>query len=635
MHGKRIIPIFVIIMFWLIFFWRQIVGGEVWYCCDNLLINIPSKVFLVAELKQGRLPISNPYIFSGSLFFADINLSLLHPNTLFYFLFSPFRALTLGILFSYLTGSLGMYALGRTFRFERFSSLVGAIVFGLSGSLVVYANNISILQVASLVPWVIAMWIRYLKTMTGRDLVMFVCVASLQVFSGHPQLTYYTWLVLLGYTLLEKPSSQRAKQGLKAAILIALVTSVQTVPFIRFMLESTRTGQDFAAASSGSVHPLSLIRLLIPGLVGDLSRGTAWIQAGSMHGYVGLLPILILPIAWMSKQGKFFFGVAIISLLLAMGKYTPVYWIAYHLTPGIALFREPAQFLFLWTFGVAGAAMVGMETLMKKPWLGRYIVLIGHGLLLAAGFIHAGESRDWNGIQQFSVLPSRLIAKVMNLPLAVRTMIIDRILYNITFGGAMIVVVGLVTRIVRVSMIAKIIVLVILFADLFVYGQTNVTTIAEATVNGWQEAGRTRIASWNVFDTNNSRYYTDPTLYPYPYKKLFGQYNDPGESEWQFKILRPNLGILYGLPAVDGYASMVLRSYQAKFSSSGFQPTGVIISSIVDPELPKAGVRYILSKPNNLLLSDTTRYTVVANEGDMAVYEDKAAIPITIVKGIE
>ena len=79
--------------------------------------------------------------------------------------------------------------------------------------------------------------------------------------------------------------------------------------------------------------------------------------------------------------------------------------------------------------------MVGMETLMKKSWLGRYIVLIGLGLLLGAGLIHAGGSRDWNGIQQFSVLPIRLIAKVMNLPPEVRTMIIDRILYNVTFEG--------------------------------------------------------------------------------------------------------------------------------------------------------------------------------------------------------
>ena len=589
MHRTRIVPIFLIILFWLIFFWRQIFGGEVWYCCDNLLINVPSKVFLVRELHLGRLPLSNPYIFSGAPYWADINLALLHPNSSLYFFFSPFRALTIGILVSFLIGLLGMYVLGRTLRLSRFASVVGAIVFGLSGSLVIYANNISILQVAVLVPWVITTWIRYQKTMTGRGLVMFVGVASLQIVSGHPQLTYYTWLVLIAHTLISRPSFQTAKLAVKAVFFVILVTGVQVFPFLRAMLESTRIGQDFAQAGAGSLHLLSLIRLIVPGLVGDLSRGTAWIQAGSMHGYVGLLPIFLMPVAWIGKHGKFFVVVAIASLFLAMGNYTPVFWIAYHVVPGIALFREPGQFLFLWTFGIAGAAMVGMETLMKKSWLGRYLVLIGLGLLLGAGLIHAGGSRDWNGIQQFSVLPIRLIAKVMNLPPEVRTMIIDRILYNVTFGGAMIVVVGLVTRIVRGSVMAQIIVLGVVFADLFIYGQTNVTTMAEATVNGWQDAARAAIASWNASDTQNFRYYTDPAIYPYPYKKPFGQYNDSGESEWQFTILRPNLGMLYSLRAVDGYASMVPRSYQTTFGVSASAPTGVVISSVVDPALRARG----------------------------------------------
>ena len=104
----------------------------------------------------------------------------------------------------------------------------------------------------------------------------------------------------------------------------------------------------------------------------------------------------------------------------------------------------------------------------------------------------------------------------------------------------MIVVVGLVTRIVRGSVMAQIIVLGVVFADLFIYGQTNVTTMAEATVNGWQDAARAAIASWNASDTQNFRYYTDPAIYPYPYKnrlvnimirgKRVAVYNPPAKS---------------------------------------------------------------------------------------------------------
>lgn len=632
---KRFLPLIILITLWLIFFWKQIAGGHVWYCCDNLLINIPARVFQVQELKDGRFPLTNPYIFSGTPFFADINLSVLHPLNLLYLVMAPFRALTVGILLSFLVGSIGMYAMGRTLRLSRFASLAGAIVFGFSGSLVVYANNIPILQVAVLVPWVIATWIGYLKTMTGRSLVLFVSVASLQILSGHPQLTYYTWLVILGFTLLKKPSFQRAKLGFKAAMLVVLVTSAQVIPFIKFMLDSTRTGQNFAAASAGSVHPLSLFRLILPGIVGDLSRGTAWIQTGSMHGYVGFIPLLLLPFAWKNRTGKFFVIVSVLSLFLAMGNYTPVYWLAYHLIPGIAWLREPAQFLFLWSFGMAGAVMVVMDTLMKKSYAAKSFFVIGLGLLLGAAAFRIQGIGIWEQLGDVRFLPDRLILKLSQLPWTQRTIITDGILYNLTFVGMLVILAALAIALLRVSRFAKLLVLGVLFADLFVYGQRNVTTISERIVSGWQEEQRARIASWKLSDTENYRYYTDPVVYPYPYKKPFGQFNDPGESEWQFMILRPSLGMIYGIPAVDGYASMVLRSYQMKVGTLAHDPTGVAIPSVVDPFLPKAGVRYIITKRDNPLLSDATRYTVIAVEGNIAVYEDNKAVPITSVKEIE
>ncbi|MEK7543782.1 MAG: hypothetical protein AAB557_02870 [Patescibacteria group bacterium] len=632
---KRFLPLIILITLWLVFFWKQIVGGQVWYCCDNLLINIPARVFQAQELKDGRFPLTNPYIFSGTPFFADLNLSVLHPLNLLYLVMAPFRALTVGILLSFLVGSIGMYALGRTLRLSRFASLAGAIVFGFSGSLVVYANNIPILQVAALVPWVLAMWIRFLKYPTGKGLIGFVLIASVQILSGHPQLTYYTWLVLVGYSLYQKPTLKTVTLGLKAALFVLLLTSLQVVPFIKLIIESSRMGQDFSAASSGSVHPLSLLRLILPGIVGDLTGGTAWIQTGSMHGYVGFIPLLLLPFAWKNKPGKFFVIVSALSLFLAMGNYTPVYWLAYHLIPGIAWLREPAQFLFLWSFGMAGAVMVAMDTLMKKSYAARSFFVIGLGLLLGAAVLRIQGIGIWEQLGDVRFLPDRLIVKLSQVPWTQRTIITDGILYNLTLVGMLVILAALAIARLRLSGVAKMLVLVVLFADLFVYGQRNVTTISERIVSGWQEKQRARIASWKLSDTKHYRYYTDPVVYPYPYKKPFGQFNDPGESEWQFKILRPSLGMIYGIPAVDGYASMVLRSYQMKVGSLAHDPTGVAIPSIVDPFLPKVGVRYIITKRNNPLLTDTSRYTVIAVEESIAVYEDNKAVPITSVKESE
>lgn len=592
MERYRRFGIGILIAFWLVFFWRQIAGGEVWYCCDNLLINIPSKVFLVSELKHGRFPVWNPYIFSGTPFFADINLALLHPLNLLYLVLPPFQALTVGILVLFLAGSTGMYYLGRSLRLGVFASLFGAVVFGFSGSLVVYANNIPILQVAVLVPWVMAMWVE-------RRFVLFVLVAAFQVFSGHPQLTYYTWLLLLSHVVVQKTGLRLL---VKSALLVTLVSSIQVIPFLKFMMESTRLNGDYIRATMGSIHPLSLVRLIVPGIVGDLSRGTAWIQAGSIHGYVGFLPLLLLPFGWQRKLGRFFIAVAFISLLMAMGKNA------------VAWFREPAQMLFFWGFGIAGAAMVAVETLVKKPQSARYVSLIGIIFLLGAGTLvtlHPDTIKTMASLVTSKAFPPGLIQDIM---------------YNLSLSGVIGIVGGIIIGVLRVR-IAKMIVLGLLFADLFIYGQTNVTTISGDIVRGWQEETRDRIATWKL-ETDKYRYYTDPAVYPYPYKKTFGQFNDPGESAWQFKILRPTIGMLYGLSSVDGYASMVKRSYQESFGVPARDPTGVAIPSVVDPRLQEAGVRYIITKPNNPLLADTKRYRKLAVDGEIAVYEDNEAVPI-------
>ena len=633
---KRIIPIAVIVLIWVIYFWRQIAGGDVWYCCDNLLINVPSKVFLVRELSRGKFPITNPYLFSGTPFWADINLSILHPNTILYFFFSPFRAVTIGILLSYPVAMLGMYALGRVLRFNRFAALLGAIVFGLSGTLMVYANNIPILQVAVLAPWILAAWIRYLEIPTIKRLAWLAAVAWFQIFSGHPQLVYYTWLVLIAYTVLEKPGMQSFLLGLRVILLVALATSIQTIPFVAFLSASTRVSQDFVSATTSSVHPLSLTRIVLPGIVGNLSEGTAWVSAGSMHGFVGFIALLLIPAAWKSGvTGKFFLAIAVWSLIMAMGSYTPVYRLAYFLIPGIALFREPGQFLFLFTLGIAVSAMAGAQAFMSKPASVRYFLCIGVASWLSAGIMASYQQNLRLEIASTRVLPSRLLTKLAALSDSQWRVATKGLKDNLLLLGLSGVLAGLAFSRVRKSNPARILILAMLFGELWVYGKTNVTTIAESTVTRWLDEAGKRVESWGLSGQSGYRYYTDPLVYPYPDKKPLGQWNDPGESEWQFVILRPSIGMLYGIPALDGYASMVASSYQKKFGVASRDPTGVTVPSVVHPYVAESGVRTIISKRNNPLLSDSSRYRMISVYGQMAVYQDAIARPVTFSKESE
>ncbi len=192
-------PVFILALLLVIFFFRQIFSGEVIYCCDNLSINIPSKIYLIDQLKSGHFPLWNPYNLSGTPFLADINLALLYPLNLLYFFLSPFRALTWSIIISVFVSLTGTFLVAKSFKQSNLASIAGAIVFGFSGMLVTYTNNIPLLQTASLLPWVFWGVKEFMDRQNIKALIIASVLAALQVFAGHPQLTYLTWLLIFTY----------------------------------------------------------------------------------------------------------------------------------------------------------------------------------------------------------------------------------------------------------------------------------------------------------------------------------------------------------------------------------------------------------------------------------------------------
>src|SRR3989344_5254814 len=245
-----ILASFVVLLF--IFFFRQIVFDKVLYCCDNLTINVPSKVFLASELKQGRLPLWNPYIFSGSPYLADINLGIFYPLNVLYLLLTPFRALTVGVILSYGVSLFGAYLLARRIGLSTIASFYSSLVYTFSGTIASYTNNVSILHVAALMPLVLWSIVNHLdKSNLKNFLIASLCI-GLQIISGHPQITYLTIIVsiLLIVTYPKISIADRIKHFFPMFIFSAGLTAIQWIPFIESASLSSRAHASLDYASS-------------------------------------------------------------------------------------------------------------------------------------------------------------------------------------------------------------------------------------------------------------------------------------------------------------------------------------------------------------------------------------------------
>jgi len=603
----------LLILLVIIFFMKQLIFGEVFYCCDNLAINIPSKIFLIEELKKGIFPLWNPYILSGSPFLADINLGLLYPLNTLYVIFSPFRALTVGVVIDFILAISGMYVLGRSLKLSSFAAMLSAIIFTFSGTLVTYTNNVPMLQVASLLPWVTWAWIQFFNNPTKQFYFLLVGFLTLQISAGHPQLTYYTWLLGITYVFFVSRISMKQKFISFVTVfgLVFLLSAVQTIPFIEAVRSSTRIGRGFAYASFDSLHPFNIVRFIIPNVVGNLSKGMDWLQGGSVYGYVGLLPFVLLP--WTPLKDirvRFFVVITIVSFLLALGKYTPIFFIAYKFIPGLANFRSPQHFLLLYTFSLAILSGFGIdEALSKNKWKMFSNVLF----IVTLFFIVSGFAWPYVGKHLLMIIP-----KFRQFAPDVQGDIIFLISKGCIVSGILYLIARLINR--RA-------VLLIVFLELFIFSSHGLISAKESQIENWLQSGN-EIAQRMRDSENGYRIFVSPELYANPVKKQFGVRYQELESAWQISILRTNINMLYHLSTIDGYASLIDRSYKELFQKREGDPTGIDFGDMKNIAWNNFGVRYILASPKEMVFKNNPALIPIWSDNNRILYKNPNALPM-------
>jgi hypothetical protein len=132
---------------------------------------------------------------------------------------------------------------------------------------------------------------------------------------------------------------------------------VQILPTVELLLQSARIeALPYASVTSWSLHPLGLINLFFLDKAIDLSLLTGlrlffnpkipWIIS-TYIGAIALPGILFWLFNSSVRERVMLLGLIVSTLILAMGRYTPVFPLLYEYLPLINLFRFPEKFLFL------------------------------------------------------------------------------------------------------------------------------------------------------------------------------------------------------------------------------------------------------------------------------------------------
>src|SRR3989344_186571 len=353
---------------------------------DILHSNLPLKLELSKDLKNFQLPILEDSIGHAYPLLAEGLIAPFYLPNLIIFGLLPFEvAIPLSYVTAFLLAAIGMYFLLKNLGFHDNSAVIGSMSYSFSASFILHVQHINYIQAAALIPLICLMYLKLLKTYELKYLVVLAFLISQQIFAGFIQITVYMIfaLFILGitYIFLNKLSIRKFIVSAFFFITLSLgLSAIQLLPSYELIKSSTRTeglSADYIL-SSFPLKPKNLLSLINPFINGKASNGTYNDPNFSKTGifwentsYIGFIPFLLALISLLElrkkKRNQFYIpilAVALTSVLLALGKYSPLH-ILFSFPP-LNFFRVPARFLLLAQFAFAILSAFGLKIILEN-----------------------------------------------------------------------------------------------------------------------------------------------------------------------------------------------------------------------------------------------------------------------------
>jgi len=365
-------------------------------------------------------PVWNSKNFSGYPFGGDIESSMFYPvQWVFAFIFGPiqFSQLVYYFIFHFFLGGVFAYLLGYKLTKNIFSAFLGAVVFMFSG----YAlGHISHMGQVTMYMWIPAVFLAYISLFEKKKLFYALLAGltfGLSILVGHFNTSVYILLglcVLFVFNLM-KDSKERKKSivcFLISMIFAGMISAISILPVQEFAFQSNRASLTYEQQSNGfSLNPRNLIGFILPNInhVLDeepLRNFTGSVDITQNYLYIGILPLLLAGIAFVSKNKYkwFFVTLGLIGLLAAFGKYTPINFVLFKTFPAFNKARQAVQIMCIFYFSAAMMVAIGTEKVFE--WLnknkklaiavGMIICLIATGDIFYHGFNKRFYSQEIN-----------------------------------------------------------------------------------------------------------------------------------------------------------------------------------------------------------------------------------------------
>lgn len=640
---KKFLPIGLIIIVVLVFFWQFLFKGLLPIPSDTIVglyypfrevyfktnpNGLPYKNFLITDSvrqqypwknlaleaeKQFSLPIWNPYNFAGTPLLANFQSGVFYPFNLF-FLVLPFSSAWSVIIFLQpLLAGLFLFLYLSNLKLSKVASFLGAISFSFCGFSIAWMEWGTILSTALWLPLILLSidkifspyQISNIKFTIKNLLWPLVFILSLvfSFFAGHLQTFSYLTVLSFLYFLARWFQYGRKLKLLGMFVIFSflslILTIVQWLPTLNFILLSARNVDLPGFTQPGWFIPWqNLIQFLAPDFFGNpatLNYYGVWNYA-ELIGYIGIFPFIIAFFAlFFRRDAKTLFFGAVFFLSLIFSLPTIFAQLPFILNLPFISTSQPTRLLFITDFSLSILAALGLD----------YFLLLKNKKSIL--YIFGGFSVLFAFIWVFVLFFHGNLITTENLRVARQNLIFPTVIFVASFLVICVSLFSNEKKVPRLLMLMSCILILITVFDLFRFG-------------------------WKFEPFTNKNY-----LFPSTSVISYLQNQNPKEPfrvmSTDSKIFPPNFSAIYGIQTLDGYDPLYLQRYGELMVAVGRNSPNINppfgFNRIITPQnfssriIALLNVKYVLS----LEEIKNTNLNQVFTDGTIRVYVSKLALP--------
>src|SRR5262245_32225207 len=255
----------------LLYFYPAVMGKIMLAPGDGWTQILGIRILIGEMIRNGQLPLWNPYVFCGMPLLAAIQPGALYPPTWLFAFFSPTAAMNLMVITTYHIALIGAYLYARRIGCNRVGSMIAGIAFAFGGFMAAHLGHTNRIAAAAWLPWVLLAIEELYLNLRWRWVALGASFVALQLFAGEPQMTCYTIIVAGAYGLFSltlREARERRGRFLFGAVAMSvcgvLLSAIQLLPDRELLSQGERAALSYEYFADFSLPPQHFFQTIFP-----------------------------------------------------------------------------------------------------------------------------------------------------------------------------------------------------------------------------------------------------------------------------------------------------------------------------------------------------------------------------------